>query len=199
MAQPVPLEHDASMVADRALFEHFVGARARARGPIIGVNGRVIFTNTGAVPLVREGDRDRLWAWARRAIDDGDRSVHDLSLPGVELQAQCDAVLTDSQVIGAVISLGASVKIVRRVRRRGAPRHVRASFGWESLRESELGVAHLVAEGLTNRQIGARLFLSRHTVDFHLRQIFRKLGIGSRVELTRLVVEHAHAERAAVA
>jgi DNA-binding CsgD family transcriptional regulator len=71
-----------------------------------------------------------------------------------------------------------------------APTPSRASVGWESLRESELGIAQLVAGGLTNREVGARLFVSRHTVDFHLRQIFRKLGISSRVELTRLVVEH---------
>jgi DNA-binding CsgD family transcriptional regulator len=58
------------------------------------------------------------------------------------------------------------------------------------LRESEHRVAELVAVGLTNREIGASLFLSRHTIDSHLRQIFRKLDISSRVELTRLVVLH---------
>jgi DNA-binding CsgD family transcriptional regulator len=57
--------------------------------------------------------------------------------------------------------------------------------------ESERRVANAVAEGLTNRQSADRLFLSRHTVDFHLRQIFLKLGIRSRVELTRLVLQHA--------
>jgi len=36
---------------------------------------------------------------------------------------------------------------------------------------------------------GRRLYISKHTVAFHLRQIFRKLQIGSRVELTRIVVE----------
>jgi len=38
------------------------------------------------------------------------------------------------------------------------------------------------------------LYVSRHTIDFHLRQIFNKLGINSRVELARLVAEH-RAER----
>jgi DNA-binding CsgD family transcriptional regulator len=60
--------------------------------------------------------------------------------------------------------------------------------GWASLTEAERRVADLVAEGLTNRQVAARVFVSPHTVDFHLRQIFRKLGIGSRVDLTRLVL-----------
>jgi DNA-binding CsgD family transcriptional regulator len=50
-------------------------------------------------------------------------------------------------------------------------------------------VAEVVAEGLTNAEAGARLFLSHHTVGFHLRQIFRKLDVSSRVELTRLVAE----------
>jgi DNA-binding NarL/FixJ family response regulator len=47
-------------------------------------------------------------------------------------------------------------------------------------------VAELVIDGLTNRGVGAQLFLSPHTIDFHLRQIYRKLGIRSRVELARL-------------
>jgi DNA-binding NarL/FixJ family response regulator len=59
------------------------------------------------------------------------------------------------------------------------------------LRESERGIAELVAAGMTDREIGDRLYLSRHTVDAHLRQIFRKLEIRSRVELTRIVVEHS--------
>lgn len=66
----------------------------------------------------------------------------------------------------------------------------RPASGWPSLTEAEHRVADVVAEGLTNAQVGDRMFLSRHTVDFHLRQIFRKLGIRSRVELTRLVLEH---------
>jgi DNA-binding CsgD family transcriptional regulator len=61
--------------------------------------------------------------------------------------------------------------------------------GWGSLTDTEVSVASLVAESLTNPQVAERMFLSRHTVDFHLRQIFRKLGIESRVALTRLVLE----------
>jgi ATP/maltotriose-dependent transcriptional regulator MalT len=65
--------------------------------------------------------------------------------------------------------------------------------GWLSLTEAERHVASVVAEGLTNAQAADRLFLSRHTIDFHLRKIFRKLGIRSRIELTRVVLERAGA------
>ncbi|MCU1461084.1 MAG: ATPase-like protein, partial [Acidimicrobiales bacterium] len=58
-----------------------------------------------------------------------------------------------------------------------------AVMGWASLTGHERRIALLVAEGLTNAQVGQRVFLSRHTVDFHLRQIFRKLDIHSRIEL----------------
>ena len=47
----------------------------------------------------------------------------------------------------------------------------------------ELLIAQLAAEGLTNREIGARLYLSHRTVGTHLHRIFPKLGITSRVAL----------------
>jgi DNA-binding NarL/FixJ family response regulator len=46
-----------------------------------------------------------------------------------------------------------------------------------------------VAEGLSNRQAANRVFLSTHTVAFHLRHIFWKLGITSRVQLARIAAE----------
>jgi len=58
--------------------------------------------------------------------------------------------------------------------------------GWADLTDTQRMVAELVVDGLTNRGVGARLFLSPHTVDFHLRQIYRRLGVRSRVELARL-------------
>jgi DNA-binding NarL/FixJ family response regulator len=54
------------------------------------------------------------------------------------------------------------------------------------LTERERTIAALVSRGMSNRQIGHQLFLSPHTVNYHLRQIFRKLSIGSRVQLTRM-------------
>ena len=48
----------------------------------------------------------------------------------------------------------------------------------------------LVAEGLTNGEVAERLFVSPHTVNSHLRHVFAKLGINSRVELARLARDH---------
>jgi DNA-binding CsgD family transcriptional regulator len=58
--------------------------------------------------------------------------------------------------------------------------------GWAGLTASEISVAQLVAEGLTNREVAERLFVSPHTVNSHLRHVFTKLRINSRVELARL-------------
>jgi DNA-binding CsgD family transcriptional regulator len=58
--------------------------------------------------------------------------------------------------------------------------------GWESLTEQELHIARLVGRALTNQQIATRIGRSRHTVNYHLRRIFHKLDIASRVELASL-------------
>ena len=62
--------------------------------------------------------------------------------------------------------------------------------GWAALTTAELAVARLVAEGVTNREVADRLFVSPHTVNSHLRHVFSKLGITSRVELARLAHEY---------
>ena len=55
--------------------------------------------------------------------------------------------------------------------------------GWDRLTGREKAVARLAGQALTNLQIARRLGISPHTVNFHLRQIFRKLEITSRVSL----------------
>ncbi len=64
--------------------------------------------------------------------------------------------------------------------------------GWDSLTDIERTASELVAQGLNNQQVADQMYISVHTVAFHMRQIFRKLGIGSRVELARIVLQQAH-------
>ena len=58
-----------------------------------------------------------------------------------------------------------------------------ARHGWESLTETERRVVACLAEGLTNGEIGQRLYISKTTVASHLRSVFRKIGVSSRTEL----------------
>jgi DNA-binding CsgD family transcriptional regulator len=59
--------------------------------------------------------------------------------------------------------------------------------GLRRLTAHELAVARLVRRAMTNREIGDALFVSRHTVNYHLRHIYRKLGVRSRVELASVL------------
>ena len=90
-------------------------------------------------------------------------------------------------------------RIRRRLRELGVRRRhwttpaTRPVTGWESLTDTEQAVSGLVAQGLNNNQVGARMYISTHTVAHHLRQTFRKLHITSRVELARIVIEETAA------
>ena len=85
-------------------------------------------------------------------------------------------------------------RVRRRLRQLGVRRRLaaesRPAQGWAAMTDSELAVVRLVAEGLTNREVAERLYISPHTVDGHLRHAFEKLGINSRVILTRIASEH---------
>jgi DNA-binding CsgD family transcriptional regulator len=109
-----------------------------------------------------------------------------------------DAIHHLTQAIHGYQRIGAAAdtaRVRRRLRQLGVRRRHwtqsarRPVSGWESLTETERTASELVAQGLNNRQIADRMYVSVHTVAFYMRQIFRKLTIGSPVELARIVIE----------
>jgi Predicted ATPase len=83
---------------------------------------------------------------------------------------------------GSRLSRDAAVRLAL-----GEPGHVAVaasdSAGAGLLAKREAEVARLVADGLSNKEIGARLFISEHTVDSHVRSILNKLGCNSRAQV----------------
>jgi DNA-binding CsgD family transcriptional regulator len=103
---------------------------------------------------------------------------------GAPVTIRWEPLLDGGSQLGAVLRLQ-PIAVAGSGPRRVGDGH--PAFGWESLTGTERSVIELVARGLTNREAGERLFLSHHTVGYHLRSIFSKLDVHSRVELARLV------------
>ena len=109
------------------------------------------------------------------------------------------------EAVGVYTALGAAWDVERAGARlrpyglraiRGALRGRQAS-GWGALTPTEVKVAYLVAEGRSNPDVAAALFLSRNTVQTHVSHILAKLGARSRAEIIREAVRHPAARPAA--
>ncbi|MGH9123888.1 MAG: helix-turn-helix transcriptional regulator [Acidimicrobiales bacterium] len=150
----------------RALLAHDVDAleRVGSEHPLPG--GRAAACEDAGSQLVGAGDRARARLQLERAL--AIFECMGAAADQVRLQRRLD-------------------ELGKRSRCRRAER--RPVSGWGSLTDAERRVADLVAAGLSNPEAAKKLFLSRHTVDFHLRHVFRKLNVGSRVELTRLALQ----------
>jgi DNA-binding CsgD family transcriptional regulator len=147
--------------------------------------------------LERAGHEHRQ-PWARGSAFEDAGVAYMTALPADVAGARraFDAAVEEYTSAGAKRDVARVQRRLRELARdRGAARR-RPLSGWGSLTSTEQRVALVVAEGCTNAEVAARMYLSRHTVDFHLRQIFRKLGIRSRVELTRVVIQREAAATA---
>jgi len=100
--------------------------------------------------------------------------------------------ITIYERVGATRDLARAEAALRRIgiRRGRHVAHSRAQSGWQSLTPSEQAVVDLVAEGLSNPQIGQRLYVSRRTVQTHLAHVFAKLDIASRAQLAAEAARH---------
>ncbi|MGN6337113.1 LuxR C-terminal-related transcriptional regulator [Mycobacterium sp.] len=111
---------------------------------------------------------------------------HDITVAAIREslgQSAFDAVWAE----GAAMSTEDAIAYAHR----GRGERKRATSGWGSLTPVEQDVVRLVREGLGNKDIGARLFISPRTVQTHLTHVYAKLGLASRVQLVQEASRHA--------
>jgi DNA-binding CsgD family transcriptional regulator len=105
-----------------------------------------------------------------------------------DARSQLRSALRTFDLLGATVwaeRAGAELRATGETARKRDPSAV------NELTPQELQIARLVAEGGSNKDVAARLFLSPRTVEYHLRKVFSKLGIASRAELIRLGIGEA--------
>ena len=164
--------------SERLLRVRFRNATRTTNGPLIGVSPQSLLANAAATKLVEGVDHLGWWERVQLSLAANSQTCVLTLRDGSETTWTCEAVLDGPDLVGAVLSVARTSRSSAR------------DFGWDSLTDTELAVAAQVSTGMTNREAAARLFVSPHTIDFHLRQLFRKLDVRSRVELTRVVLEH---------
>jgi len=182
-----------TLSGQQVLQEQFLRARRWAKGPLVGLSGPSMIMNRPAAAILTPSDQALLRDCIESALTGDDRTSELALANGMCVAVRFDPVSDGGDVVGALIRLDpvspdAVCNTARTYGTRSRPR-----WGWESLTDTERAVTQLVAEGLTNAEAATRLYMSVHTVDYHLRSIYRKLDIRSRVQLAGLVFERATA------
>ena len=184
---------------DRLVQAEFLRARRRTRSPLACVSATTLLTNAAAARRLRSDDRSVLWNFVAGNVPGPGIVKTLLTLSdGGAVNVSLEAIVDEQEVVGALVRFAAPKHEAPLSRWSEASKALRPTFGWDSLTEAEHAVTEQVTKGRTNREVAARLFLSPHTVDSHLRHIFRKLDINSRVDLVRIATARTVAERSLV-
>jgi transcriptional regulator of acetoin/glycerol metabolism/DNA-binding CsgD family transcriptional regulator len=178
---------DDAGLSERLVLHRFLQRRSGAKGPLVFLSARTMIANAAASRFVHADDEGLLRDHARRAGSGPTERLGPVELSsGTTVTVEREALMDGGQSVGSLLRLKPMTGD-RTVPSRTHDGH--PAFGWESLTDTERTVTELVAQGLTNREAGERVFLSHHTVGFHLRSVFAKLGVSSRVELTRVALQ----------
>jgi DNA-binding CsgD family transcriptional regulator len=176
---------DDAGLSERLVLQRFLQQRRGAKGPLVFLTGSTMIANAAAGRLVQALDEALLREHAARTYGEPEEVGPIVLSNGTSVSVTLEPLVDGGQRVGDLLRLKPVTNQTGHPRTRdGHP-----TFGWESLTDTERTVIELVSEGLTNREAAEQLFLSHHTVGFHLRSIFVKLGVGSRVELTRVALE----------
>ncbi len=173
------LADDATRRAE--LLTQAFSSRRRSPRPLLVVGSDTVWANAAANQSLGPVAAAELWELAQ-ALLHGRRREVTVRGPGGQFRVTAEPIRDRGDLVGAALSLAT---------RQPASR---PALGWESLTATERAVSEFVALGHTNREVGRELLMSPHTVDAHLRHIFQKLDVNSRVDLARLVGE-THASR----
>jgi DNA-binding CsgD family transcriptional regulator len=173
---------------------------ASARGSVLLATGRVAgnrrkleeavaaFAQSGWV-LQHAAALESLGTLLSAGADDAVTHARGAFESALELYESLGAQRDTARVLAAMRAAG--------MRRGSRAAHRQALKGWDSLTASESEVVRLCIDGLTNREIGERLFISRRTVQTHLSHAFTKLEVSSRVGLAAAAARRGESTAAA--
>jgi DNA-binding CsgD family transcriptional regulator len=131
------------------------------------------------------GSADAIWQRIGGARFKVHQARHDESVATLR-EAMGDNDFDAAWAEGAALSTEEAIAYAQR----GRGTRKRPSSGWAALTPTELDVVRLVSEGLANKDIAERLFISPRTVQTHLTHVYAKLGLTSRVQLAQAAAHH---------
>jgi non-specific serine/threonine protein kinase len=183
---------------DRTRGEALAREAAACKHALDDRNGLAIVLETLAWMAAELGQHDR----AAQLLGAAERVRHETSQTLIELfrtqheRSQSTAVqglglksFEAAFARGRAMTISEAVTFAMENRQRPKPAPVAETGPHTGLTRRELEIARLVADDLTNKEIAARLFLSKRTVDTHVTNILNKLGLGSRVQLSRWIAD----------